>query len=182
MTHPELCRVTAERFIKKAWLALYEYQSYASGEFPDVLTFSSGGTVLYEIKMSRADFLADAKKDARQKWKPKGYIRNIPDWDTRKDTLLWINQNPEIYYIQKPHLGAYRYFVCETDLIKPDELPEGWGLYWYRVGKFTLKRASQKWRPDVHTERDLAAHAFRRYASGNSTGILVNTYGEASRA
>jgi len=180
MTHAELCRLTAERFVKKAWLALWEYQSFASGEFPDVLTFSSAGTELYEIKMSRGDFLADAKKDARKMWRPKGYVRYEMDWRTEKPLLDWITQNPELYYIQKPHLGAARYFVCEAGLIKPEELPDGWGLYWYKAGKFTKKLESKRWRPDVHTERDLAAHAFRRYASGDNTGIIINTYGEAT--
>lgn len=27
-------------------------------------------------------------------------------------------------------LGNWRYFMCPTNLIKPDELPEGWGLLW----------------------------------------------------
>lgn len=173
MTHAELCRLTAERFVKKTWLALWEYQSYASAEFPDVLTFSGSGTALYEIKMSRADFLADAKKDARRKWKPKGYWSRYGD-----EPAVWMPQRPELYYIQKPHLGTIRYFVCEAGLIKPEELPEGWGLYWYADGKFTKKRESKKWRPDVHTERDLAAHALRRYASGDSKGIIVRAYGE----
>lgn len=176
LTHAELCRLTAEKFLKTAWLALWEYQSYASGEFPDVLTFGGSGTDLYEIKMSRADFLSDAKKDARKKWKPKGYVRCETDWRTEKPLVNWIAQNPELYFIQKPHLGARRYFVCESGLIKPEEVPEGWGLYWYGGGKFFKKLDSKKWRPDVHTERNLVAHALRRYASGDSTGILVRTY------
>ena len=172
MTHSELCEITARRFVKHAWLALWEYQSYASGEFPDVLTFSGGGTVLYEIKMSRADFLADAKKDARKKWRPKGYL----GYSGTDHVPAWIQQRPELFYIEKPHLGARRFFVCETGLIGPEELPEGWGLYWYRGGKFMRKRDSKLWRVDMRTERDLAAHALRRYASGDSTGIIANTY------
>lgn len=176
LTHSGLCRLAAERFAKDAWLALWEYQSFASGEFPDVLTFSASGTVLYEIKMSRADFLADAKKDARKKWRPKGYLSYEMDWRTGKPLLNWIAQNSELYYIQRPHLGTRRYFVCEAGLIKPEELPEGWGLYWYSKGKFFKKRDSKKWRPDVHTERNIAAHALRRYASGNHENIIVKTY------
>lgn len=35
----------------------------------------------------------------------------------------------------KPHriadgMGNYRYFICPENLIKPDELPDGWGLLW----------------------------------------------------
>ena len=25
-------------------------------------------------------------------------------------------------------MGGHRFYICETDLIKPDDLPEGWGL------------------------------------------------------
>ena len=176
MTHADLCKATAERFARDSWLALWEYQSFASGEFPDVLLFGNGSTTLFEIKMSRADFLADAKKEARRKWKPRGYVRYETDWQTQKPLLLWIAQSPELYYIQAPHLGARRFFVCEAGLIKPEELPAGWGLYWFKDGRFFKKRDSGKFRPDVHTERNIVAHAFRRYASGDPTGIIVNTY------
>lgn len=226
MTHSELCKATAERFIKNGMLALYEYQSYATSEFPDVLVVGNGWTTLYEIKTSRSDFLADAKKDARKKWSPKGYVRfeyvrirscgsfcPLPKHDIislvgckncdyfdgktkhynkqyqeveavrcicdggRGATTKWINENPELYYIEKPHLGDHRYFVCEGEIIKPEDLPEGWGLYWIRGGKFYLKHESKKWRPNVFEERNIVTHAFRRWVSGDSTGILVNAYG-----
>jgi hypothetical protein len=63
MTHTELCKKTAERFVKT--MAIYESTMLLS-EKPDVLNFdSSGRTWLYEIKMSRSDFLADRKKYCR---------------------------------------------------------------------------------------------------------------------
>ena len=34
MTHTELCLATAKHFLKDAIVALYEYQSYATREFP----------------------------------------------------------------------------------------------------------------------------------------------------
>ena len=176
MTHYELCRITAGKFCKKAWMALYEYQSFACGEFPDVLVYGANGTVLYEIKMNRSDFLADFKKEARTKWKPKGYVRYQSDWETEKCLVSWINENPELYYIQKPHLGNKRYYVCESGLIDAKEVPEGWGLYWYDGSRFYNKRESKKWRADVHSERNLAVHAMRRFISGNMLGIMVQNY------
>lgn len=176
MTHFDLCKATAERFMRDGWLALWEYQSFASWEFPDVLVFGSGKTTLYEIKISRADFLADAKKDARKKWKPKVDMHYRKEWLGKKEVIEWVAKAPELYYIEHPHLGARRYFVCEAGLIKPEELPEGWGLYWFKDGRFFKKRDSGKFRPDVHAERDLVAHALRRFASGDSRGIMVNTY------
>lgn len=226
MNHKELCLMAAKRFLKDGIIALYEYQSYATSEFPDVLIVGNGWTTLYEIKTSRSDFLADASKVARKKWRSKGYVEignykrvrecgnfcplpkhdiiNLSeckkcDYFDRKtkhynkqyqevEAVLctydggaiakWIAENPELYYIEKPHLGDHRYFVCEGEIIKPDEVPEGWGLYWVKGGKFYLKRESNKWRPNVLEERNIVTHAFRRYASGDSTGILVNSYSE----
>lgn len=64
MTHTELCKKTAERFVKS--MAIYE-STFSICEKPDVLNFdSSGFTQLFEIKMSRSDFLADRKKYARE--------------------------------------------------------------------------------------------------------------------
>lgn len=103
MTHTELCKKTAERFVKT--MAIYESTMLLS-EKPDVLNFdSSGRTWLYEIKMSRSDFLADRKK----------YCRNEHNLG---------------------RFGDYRYFVCNGDFIKPNEIPEGWGLYHFKNGKF----------------------------------------------
>lgn len=103
MNHTDLCKRTAERFVKT--MAIYESTMLAC-EKPDVLNFdSSGNTELYEIKMSRSDFLADKSK----------YCRN----DRRPGKL-----------------GDVRYFVCYGDFIKPEELPEGWGLYHFIKGKF----------------------------------------------
>jgi len=59
ITHYDLCKKTAERFLKLSWVVLYEYQSYATNEFPDVITFKNGMTFLYEIKVNRQDFLND---------------------------------------------------------------------------------------------------------------------------
>lgn len=107
MTHKELCKLTAERFVKT--MAIYE-STCSMREKPDVLNFTANAaTELYEIKMSRADFLRDKDKFAR-------------------DYALF---------------GDKRYYVCYGDFIKPEELPEGWGLYWYINGKFHLKRESE---------------------------------------
>lgn len=224
MTHTELCLATAKHFLKDAMVALYEYQSWTTGEFPDVLVFGANSSTLYEIKMSHSDFLADSHKDARRKWKPKGYLdvkhfmrqraygetclrfRKIitPElctqceefhgetkkYDSIKHTqvnairctfdggarLRWIQENPELYFIEKPHLGMKRYFICESRTIVPEELPAGWGLYWYGNGRFYLKQESGRFRANLVEERNIIAHALRRWASGDRSKILVNTY------
>ncbi|MBO5606809.1 MAG: hypothetical protein J5930_09355 [Treponema sp.] len=112
MKHTELCKRTAERFVKT--MAIYESTMLLS-EKPDVLNFdSSGRTWLYEIKMSRSDFLADRKKYCREE-----------------------------HHIGQ--FGDYRYFVCDGDFIRADEIPEGWGLYHFNGGKFhKIKEADRR--------------------------------------
>lgn len=63
MTHEELCEATARKFVQT--FALWEVRG--KWENPDVITWnSSGRSTIYEIKMSRSDFLADFKKKCRQ--------------------------------------------------------------------------------------------------------------------
>lgn len=41
--------------------------------------------------------------------------------------------------------GDKRYYVCYGDFIKPDEIPEGWGLYHFKQGKFyRIKEADKR--------------------------------------
>lgn len=63
MTHEELCEATARKYVQT--FALWEVKG--KWENPDVITWnSSGRSTVYEIKMSRSDFLADFKKKCRQ--------------------------------------------------------------------------------------------------------------------
>jgi len=180
MTHSELCFETAKHFIKgKSKIALYEYKSFASMEEPDVLLYSMDETCLFEIKTSRSDFFADAKKECRKTVKQSYWVNIMNkerDPDIKKSYVKVVADFPEIFYKQFPHLGNERYFVCESGLLQPEELPEHWGLYWYYNGKFILKKYSDSFRSNLLVERNLAIHALRRYASGDSTGILINTY------
>jgi hypothetical protein len=177
LSHFDLCKAVAEKVARKAWVTLYEYQSYATGEFPDVLTFDNSGTTLYEIKTSHSDFLADARKDARRKWRPKLGLFYYPGHPaTEKAEVRLKAEFPDLYYIESPHLGGERYFVCEQGVIDKSEIPEGWGLIYFKAGKMFRKVDSKRWRADVRQERNILAHSLRRFASGDHTGILVNTY------
>ena len=174
MPHFDLCKAVAEKVACKAWVTLYEYQSYATDEFPDVLSFGNRGTTLYEIKTSHSDFIADARKDARKKWRPKvGLYSDKSDFYVRA-------HHPDLYYIERPHLGGARYFVCEPGVIEKTEVPEGWGLIYFRAGRMFRRVESKHWRADVRQERNILAHAFRKYSSGDSRGIIVNTYATAA--
>lgn len=79
--------------------ALSETKSGWRGETPDAIGYRFtgtmlDGTVVVEVKTSRADFLADRKK-------PHRISGGMGDW---------------------------RYFMAPQGLIKPEELPDKWGL------------------------------------------------------
>jgi hypothetical protein len=178
--HHELCLAVAKRYNKI--FALYEYNSYASAEKPDVLVFDYSKTFLFEIKTSLPDFLADKKKDCRKKYRLQHWARGIQTPKTRNGnnksvTLKLEKGHVSLELVEKEHLGNRRYFVCPFGLIPIDKLPEGWGLIYYENGKFYLKKESARFRSNLRTENNLAIHAMRRYASGDNTGILINTYG-----
>ena len=74
-------------------------------ENTDVWGYSCGdsSSAVIEVKTSHSDFLADKKK-----------------W--------WRSKEAEDRGFQA---GTRRWFLCPEGVIKPDELPEGWGLlYW----------------------------------------------------
>ena len=64
--HKELCEKTAHWVLKFSKVVAYDYQSFASCEFPDVLAWNYGESTLYEIKVSLEDFLRDKEKRCRQ--------------------------------------------------------------------------------------------------------------------
>jgi hypothetical protein len=186
ITHAELCMAVAKRYNKK--IALYEYKSFASREEPDVLIFDYGQSYLFEIKVSLADFKKDQKKKARKKYVEHYHIHLIQnkvlEWEEEgnkrpaREFFKLKNEFTELFYIQNDHLGNRRYYVCPWGLIPVELVPEAWGLLYYKNGKFYQQKASGKFRSNLKTENDLVVHALRRYASGDNTGILVNTYGE----
>jgi hypothetical protein len=189
ITHKELCIATAKRFIKK--VALYDYHCASIIEHPDVLILDGYCSTLFEIKVSLSDFHADKYKACRKKYRfpmwMDGHNHLLDDKScviekpTKKKSMAWLKMvfgTPEVELLEKEHLGNFRYFVSPAGIIPVEKLPEGWGLYYYKNGKFFLKKKSGKFRPNMRRENILVAHALRRFASGDSTGILVNTYGD----
>lgn len=103
LTHSELCKLTAKKFMKE--IALIEYKCQMLNEEPDVLVFDSySDTTLYEIKMSRDDFWKDWNKPLayslgrlRYYVCPAGLIQidELPfGWG-----LIWYNNNR--FYLKK---------------------------------------------------------------------------------
>jgi len=179
ITHKDLCLATAKRFIDR--VALYEYKSFVCNEQPDVLIYGEFKTTLFEIKMSLSDFNADKYKDCRKKYRVPLWAKHLPSLEAsegkkQKVKLEFENGDIEIELIEKEHLGNYRYFVCPYGLIPVDKVPEGWGLYYYKNGRFFIKKKSGYFRSNLKHENAYIVHALRRYASGDSTGIMINTY------
>lgn len=179
ITHYELCKKVANHFFKtkRADVALFEYKTMVIPEEPDVLLFKQAKTFLYEIKVSRGDFLSDKSKDCRIKYKIPSY--NL--WKRKiNGAFTYVTSQyetiPKKFYIEKPHLGIERFYVCPHGMIKKEEVPENWGLIWYKNGKFRMIKESGAHRRNIHAEMILLTHAFRKKTGLVDSNIIVKNY------
>ena len=157
LTHSELCQLTAKKFMKE--IALIEYKCQMLNEEPDVLVFDSySDTTLYEIKMSKNDFWKDWNKPFRIYCKSV-YHRNRLVIDTLDYSI-----------------GRLRYYVCPADLIQIDELPQGWGLIWYKNNRFYLKKKSELFKNNKGLENRLLINAIKRVNENRKESILIKEY------
>lgn len=88
-----------------------------NSEHTDVWGLASfNDTVVVEVKTSRADFRNDRKKWCR-------------------------SEEAESLGLQA---GAERYYLCPEGIIKPEELPDKWGLlYWDGIKIYTVKKSAR---------------------------------------
>lgn len=81
-------------------------------------------------------------------------------------------------------IGLYRYYVVPEGLIQPQELPEGWGLLWFRPsdGKCFVKATSKRFLKRNHrAEAAMLVSALRRVGSlivgrERTTGVSCKAY------
>lgn len=176
MTHYELCKKTAEWALNKKLgkVILYEYQSFATSEFPDVLCFGDT-TTLFEIKVDYQDFKRDPLKDCRVKHTIRYFGALRYEKEKVRKVLF---EHPQIKELikEKPHLGRYRYYVCPWGLIPREELPMGWGLYYFKKDKYFLQRRSGSFRRDIHSEIRVLTHAFQKFSQISDANVLVKPY------
>lgn len=174
--HYELCKLTAEWQLKKHKIILWEYQNTATLEYPDVLCFKNGYTRLFEIKVSRQDFLKDFSKQCRVEKK----LKYFPRFDFKRrrvDWESWIKPEMKEFYTQMPHLGRERYYVCPKGLIKKEEIKNGFGLYYWTGKGFRIQKKSESFKANIYEEMRIMEHAFRRYHSeGIERNIMINGY------
>lgn len=106
--HYQLCCEGAKYIIQpraaEPWqtpnmLSTVELVCYGT-ELADVYATNRCTSTVIEVKTTHSDFINDKKKYARSEQAEKC----------------------------KQQLGNYRYYLCPEGVIKPDELPEGWGL------------------------------------------------------
>lgn len=93
------------RWLKRQGFPIVATEINAAGsrEQADVVGFRSTCSAIIEVKVSRADFLADRKKPERQ--------------------------------MDGMGLGVYRFYLCPTGMIRPEDLPTKWGLLYSSDGK-----------------------------------------------
>ena len=99
MTHQQLVKKAATWCKSKCGVVITEMVCLnVSGEIPDCIGFTDGGTVsfLIECKASRSDFKADSKKMFRKN----GFLG----------------------------MGDFRFYLAPKGMINIEELPKGWGL------------------------------------------------------
>jgi len=178
ITHYDLCKKTANWAHRKykSNVTLFEYQSYATNEFPDVLCFVNGFTLLFEIKVSLQDFKKDQFKDCRIE-------KKIRYWPTLSRNVLnlangltWKEVGLQEFYVEAPHMGRNRFYVCPYGLISPDDIKNGWGLYWYRNNRFNIKKESKSFKANIYEEMRILEHACRKNNSGHNENILIKNY------
>lgn len=157
--HAQLCSI-AVKWLKRAnsagghgcHIALSECRSGWDGEIPDAIGFRAtghhDGSIIVEVKVSRADFLADRKKPHRQQggmgnWRyfmcPEGLIhaKELPDgWG-----LLWVNSRGHVKPISGPAAYAKNGYTAFYEQVAvwrqvSDQVREQWLLVkmLHRVG------------------------------------------------
>jgi hypothetical protein len=176
LKHYDLCKIVAQHFLKKNKIALFEYQGIIFSEFPDVLCFNSGYSTLFEIKVGRQDFLKDKNKKCRIEQKVKYFPRFSRNSLNKINGINWGELRMEEFIQEMPHLGRHRYYVCPNNLINPDEINNGWGLYWYNGNRFRKKKESKNFKVNMHEELIIMEHAFRKYYCEAPKNILINGY------
>lgn len=103
-------------------------------EQPDALGWHSGRTILVEVKVSRSDFFADAKKPFRM--------------------------NPEM------GLGQWRWYLCPEEMLKPEEMPDKWGLLWAtESGRVKIKKDPEFQKSNRDAEAHILISVIRRQAN-----------------
>lgn len=71
---------------------------------------------------------------------------------------------------RRPHtgMGRQRFYLCPKGMIKPEEVPEGWGLLWATEGQIRLKNPDNLSNIDIdqYKEMQMLIHSYRMVKLG----------------
>ena len=136
----------AARWLRRKYPVVVTEIASWAREQPDAIGFRDRESCLVECKVSHSDFLADTKK--RRRWTK----------------------------LQRVGLGNLRYYFCRAELIKPDELPPGWGLLWVRNGRIRHQLTGARQDRNVDDELTILMSVIRRIGSMPITGVSIKAY------
>lgn len=132
MTHKEAIEKVCRNFRGRGWacfpevpLNIYDYKYSAIGALPipDVMAvkrdFKRKSIAIFEIKVSRADFLQEVRK--------KKFLKSVPFADKF-------------------------YYACPDGMLKPEEMPEGCGLYYIFEHYCVCMKAAKAQKVELHTD------------------------------
>lgn len=90
-----------------------------------------------------------------------GYSSLIEAKVSRSDFLC--DKNKSFRKCPELGMGNYRFYACPKDLIKPDEIPDKWGLiYVSEKGRCTIIKTPERQESDVHAEHRFMFSIIRR--------------------
>jgi hypothetical protein len=80
-------------------------------------------------------------------------------------------------------LGTYRWLMCPSELVQPDELTEygradysKWGLLWVKSGRIYTKKKAEKCEKSWRCEQSLLVSCIRRIGQDAPEGVSVRCY------
>lgn len=127
MRHNELVVLAGRWLTKSCKIVVTEVQTYST-ELPDCFGWQNG----------------------RIHWLNEKWIRKEQGFIFTTLIEVKVSRSDFLADFKKPHrvsqntgMGNYRYYCCPRDMIKPDELPDNWGLLYETNGKIKrIKSAS----------------------------------------
>lgn len=137
-THDELCEITAKWVHRNMNMkqVFIEHRTACSSEIVDVLGMRSDCKRVIAVNYEIKVTRSDFLSD-----------RSKPH---RNGTALGI--------------GAYRFYVCPKDVIKPEDLPKGWGLiHVSKGGRFKVVVGPRDWKCLYHADKDRLAERINQY-------------------
>ncbi|EBX2707299.1 hypothetical protein DRL16_23330 [Salmonella enterica subsp. enterica serovar Bredeney] len=148
LTHGELCRIAGDFLQRKGFKVAFDDRFRAKtryGELPDAIGFRNGTSCLIEVKCSRADLLADRKKQFRitpekgmGNWRfflsepgiveisdlPEGWgllhvidgqVKNIHGW---KGNAMWLQREKKPFKANKEAENAFLYSALRRVVVR----------------------------------------------------------------